>query len=126
MHVIGQEEKKSLHAVASDLHVSQANIVGLAPWLKLEVLLRAGQCELHEGCITHMALVENGSLLVTISSDGIMLLSSVDLLVKGLPIGHRPVPELPPVHLMRHSDLTAMDDRLAELKNQVTYCTTKA
>ena len=84
-------------------------------------VLHSGQCELHEGGITHMALVENGSLLVTISSDGIMLLSSVDLMVKGLPIGHRPVAELPPVHLMRHSDLIAMDDRLAELKNQVTY-----
>ncbi|KAL0041539.1 hypothetical protein WJX79_006848 [Trebouxia sp. C0005] len=79
----------------------------------------SGQCELHEGSITHMALIENGSMLVTISSDGIMMLSSVDLLVKGLPIGHAPILDLPPVHLMRQSDLMAMDDRITDLKNQV-------
>lgn len=67
-----------------------------------------------------MALVENGSMLVTISSDGIMLLSSVNLLVKGMPIGHKALLELPPVHLMRQSDMVAMDDRIAELKNQVS------
>ena len=66
-----------------------------------------------------MALIENGSMLVTISSDGIMMLSSVDLLVKGLPIGHAPILDLPPVHLMRQSDLVAMDDRITDLKNQV-------
>ncbi|DBB08551.1 TPA: WD repeat-containing protein 49 [Trebouxia sp. C0006] len=79
----------------------------------------SGQCELHEGSITHMALIESGSMLVTISSDGIMMLSSVDLLVKGLPIGHAPILDLPPVHLMRQSDLVAMDDRITDLKNQV-------
>ncbi len=84
-------------------------------------LLCAGQCELHEGSITHMALIESGSMLVTISSDGIMMLSSVDLLVKGLPIGHAPILDLPPVHLMRQSDLVAMDDRITDLKNQVSY-----
>jgi hypothetical protein len=66
-----------------------------------------------------MALIESGSMLVTISSDGIMMLSSVDLLVKGLPIGHAPILDLPPVHLMRQSDLVAMDDRITDLKNQV-------
>ena len=66
-----------------------------------------------------MALVENGSMLVTISSDGIMLMSNINLLVKGMPIGHRPMLELPPVYLMRQSDLAAMDDRISELKNQV-------
>ncbi len=66
-----------------------------------------------------MALIESGSMLVTFSSDGIMMLSSVDLLVKGLPIGHAPILDLPPVHLMRQSDLVSMDDRITDLKNQV-------
>jgi len=89
----------------------------VTPWN----LFPTGQCELHEGSITHLALVENGSMLVTISSDGIMMLSSVDLLVKGMPIGHRPTLDLPAVHLMRQSDLVALDDRMTDLKNQVSY-----
>lgn len=66
-----------------------------------------------------MALIGNGSMLVTISQDGIMLVSSVDVLVKGIPITQRPHVEMPPVHLMRNADLVAMDDRITELKNQV-------
>ena len=66
-----------------------------------------------------MALIGNGSMLVTISQDGIMLVSSVDVLVKGIPITQRPHIEVPPVYLMRNADLVAMDDRITELKNQV-------
>lgn len=67
-----------------------------------------------------MALVENGSQLVSISADGIMMLSSVSVLVKGIPVGHQPSLDLPPVHLMRQSDLVALDDRITDLKNQVS------
>ena len=66
-----------------------------------------------------MALVENGNQLISISADGIMMLSSVSVLVKGIPIGHQPSVHLPTVHLMRQSDLVALDDRVTELKNQV-------
>ena len=66
-----------------------------------------------------MALIGNGSMLVTISQDSIMLVSSVDVLVKGIPITQRPHIEMPPVYLMRNADLVAMDDRITELKNQV-------
>ena len=68
-----------------------------------------------------MALIENGSQLVTISADGIMMISSVNILVKGMPIGNQPNLDLPTVHLMRQSDLVALDDRITELKNQVLY-----
>lgn len=67
-----------------------------------------------------MALVENGSQLISISADGIMMLSSVSVLVKGIPVGHQPSLDLPPVHLMRQSDLVALDDRITDLKNQVS------
>lgn len=67
-----------------------------------------------------MALVENGSQLISISADGIMMLSSVNVLVKGIPIGYQPSVHLPTVHLMRQSDLVALDDRITELKNQVS------
>ena len=83
----------------------------------------AGESELHEGAITHMALVENGNQLMSISADGIMMLSSVSVLVKGVPVGHQPSLDLPTVHLMRQSDLVALDDRIAELKNQVCCMT---
>lgn len=66
-----------------------------------------------------MALIGNGTMLVTISQDGIMLVSSVDVLVKGVAITQRPHVEMPPVHLMRNADLVALDDRITELKNQV-------
>lgn len=66
-----------------------------------------------------MALVENGSQLISISADGAMMLSSVNVLVKGIPIGCPPSVYLPTVHLMRQSDLVALDDRITELKNQV-------
>lgn len=66
-----------------------------------------------------MALMASGSMLVTISQDGIMLVSSVDVLLKGIPITQRPHVEVPPVYLMRDADLVAMDDRIMELKNQV-------
>lgn len=66
-----------------------------------------------------MALVENGSQLISISADGAMMLSSVNVLVKGIPIGCPPTVYLPTVHLMRQSDLVALDDRITELKNQV-------
>ena len=66
-----------------------------------------------------MALVENGSQLISISADGIMMLSSVNVLVKGIPIGYQASVHLPTVHLMRQSDLMALDDRITELKNQV-------
>ena len=70
-----------------------------------------------------MALMAGGSMLVTISQDGIMLVSSVDVLLKGIPITQRPHVEVPPVYLMRDADLVAMDDRIMELKNQVlTIC----
>lgn len=67
-----------------------------------------------------MALVENSSQLISISADGIMMLSSVSVLVKGIPIGYQPSVHLPTVHLMRQSDLVALDDRIIELKNQVS------
>ena len=79
----------------------------------------AGLCELHEGAITHMVLISNGSMLVTISQDGIMLVSSVDVLVRGIPITQRPHIEMPSVYLMRNADLVALDDRILELKSQV-------
>ena len=100
------------HGAKAQLHPAQVLLV-------TSLGAAAGQSELHEGAITHMALVENGSQLISISADGIMMLSSVSVLVKGIPVGHQPSLDLPPVHLMRQSDLVALDDRITELKNQV-------
>ena len=49
-----------------------------------------------------------------------MMLSSVNVLVKGIPIGYPPSVHLPTVHLMRQSDLVALDDRITDLKSQVS------
>ncbi|KAL3160819.1 WD repeat-containing protein 49 [Trebouxia sp. C0009 RCD-2024] len=111
---------KSLALLGQDNHLLAATPTGAITFHSWPLqATHSGQSELHEGAITHMALVENGSQLVSISADGIMMLSSVSVLVKGIPVGHQPSLDLPPVHLMRQSDLVALDDRITDLKNQV-------